>query len=82
NSNRGDVLLHGRRAPIRGRICMDQFMVDVTDIPQARVGDEVVLLGKQGAEEITADEIAARTGTIAYETVSALTERLPRRYAG
>lgn len=82
NSNCGAVLLHGARAPIRGRICMDSFMVEVTDIPQAQVGDEVVILGKQGTEEITAEEIAARTRTIPYETVSALTERLPRHYVG
>lgn len=80
NSNNGQVLLRGRRVPIRGRICMDQFMVDVTDVPEAAVGDEVVLIGRQGDEAITADEVARRTGTIAYETVAALTERLPRRY--
>ncbi len=82
NSNTGDVLLRGRRVPIRGRICMDQFMVDVTDLPEARVGDEVVLLGRDGGEEITVQEIADRTGTITHETLAALTCRLPRRYGG
>lgn len=80
NSNNGDVLIHGRRAPIRGRICMDQFMVEVTDIPEARVGDEAVLLGRQGEEVIPVTEIAQRTGTIHHEVLSALTTRLPRRY--
>ena len=80
NSNGGDVLVRGRRVPIRGRICMDQFMVDVSDLPEVQVGDEVVLLGRQGTEEITAAEIAARTDTIEHEVLAALTTRLPRRY--
>lgn len=80
SSNNGEVLVRGRRVPIRGRICMDQFMVDVTDLPEARVGDEVVLLGEQGAEAITAAEIAGRTGTIEHEVLSTLSVRLPRVY--
>ncbi|HOM82344.1 MAG TPA: alanine racemase [Armatimonadota bacterium] len=80
NSNNGEVLLRGRRVPIRGRICMDQFMIEVTDVPEAQVGDEVVLLGQQGSETITAAEIAGRTETIEHEVLAALASRLPRIY--
>lgn len=80
NSNNGEVLLRGRRVPIRGRICMDQFMIEVTDVPEAQVGDEVVLLGRQGGETITAAEIAGRTETIEHEVLSTLAVRLPRIY--
>lgn len=78
-SNNGCVLVAGRRCPIVGRVCMDQFMVDVTGL-DVQVGDEAVLLGRQGAEQITADEIAARYGTISYEVTSAFLPRLPRKY--
>lgn len=78
-SNRGCVLVGGCRAPIVGRVCMDQFMIDVTGL-DAKVGDEAVLIGTQGAERIDADEIAARCGTISYEIVSSLLPRLPRKY--
>ncbi|MFL6427122.1 MAG: alanine racemase [Acidobacteriaceae bacterium] len=77
-SNRGEVLLHGQRAPIAGRVTMDQIMIDVTDIPDAAIGDEVVLLGQQGKERITADDIAAQAGTIAYEALCAIGPRVPR----
>ena len=56
-SNKGSVLIRGKRAPILGRVCMDQFMVDVTDIPQAQELDEVVLLGRSGDEQITMEEL-------------------------
>ncbi len=79
NSNNGYVLVGGRRAPIIGRVCMDQFMLDVTGI-DAKMGDEAVLLGTQGAEMIDADEMAARIGTISYEVLSSLLPRLPRIY--
>lgn len=79
-SNRGQVLLGGRRVPIVGRVCMDQFMVDATEVPEAAVGDEVVLLGRQGGEQIDAEELAARLDTISYEVLSALLPRLPRKY--
>lgn len=79
-SNKGQVLIHGRRAPVRGRVCMDQFMVDVTEIPDVSVGDEVVLIGKQGKEEITATEIADLTGTINYEITCSISKRVPRIY--
>ena len=66
-SNKGEVLVRNRRAPVVGRVSMCLTTVDVTDIPEVQPDDEVVLLGKQGDQEITADEIAAKTGTINYE---------------
>ena len=75
---RGEVLLHGRRAPILGRICMDQTMVDVGAIPGVRPGDTAVLLGEDGGEHITAEELAARCGTIPNEILSRLGPRLDR----
>ncbi|OGG73381.1 alanine racemase [Candidatus Kaiserbacteria bacterium RIFCSPLOWO2_01_FULL_53_17] len=69
-SNRGEVLIRGRRAPVRGRICMDITMVEVTHIPGVRVGDEVVLIGKQGGERITADDIAKKIDTTSYEVLT------------
>jgi alanine racemase len=77
-SNRGEVLLRGRRAPIAGRVTMDQTMIDVTDIPDAAINDEVVLMGEQGSDRITADDLAARAGTIAYEVLCAVGARVPR----
>jgi alanine racemase len=74
----GQVLVHGRRAPIVGRVCMDQTMINVTGIPGVRQGDEVVLIGRQGDDAITAEEVAARLGTINYEVVSAILARVPR----
>lgn len=79
-SNKGEVLIRGRRAPIRGNICMDQCIVDVTDIPDVRVDDEVTVIGRQGSEEISAGEIAKLTNTIHYEVVSRLPAVLPRLY--
>jgi len=79
--NAGEVLVHGRRAPIRGSVCMDQCMIDVTDVPGVRIGDEVVLLGEQQGARITAEEIAARTGTVNYEVVTALAARPEREYS-
>ncbi len=80
--NAGEVLVRGRRAPIRGNVCMDQCMVDVTDIPEAQFDDEVVLLGAQGADCISADEIAQRLGTVNYEVTTALPARPARIYLG
>jgi len=79
-SNRGEVLLHGRRAPVTGRVCMDQFMVDVSHIPGVEKGDIVVLMGRQGEEEVTADEIATKINTISYEVLCAISTRVPRVY--
>jgi len=74
----GEVLVRGRRAPIVGRVCMDQTLLDVTDIPGVRQGDEVVLIGRQDDDEITVDEVARRLGTINYEVVSEILARVPR----
>jgi alanine racemase len=74
----GEVLVRGRRAPIVGRVCMDQTMIDVTAIADVRQGDEVVLIGEQGGESITAEEVAERLGTINYEVVSEILARVPR----
>ncbi len=78
-SNIGYVLIKGRRAPIRGRICMNLTMVDVTDIPDVRQEDEVVLIGQQGEEEISADLIASMIGSINYEVVARLPAHIPRK---
>lgn len=78
-SNQGDVLIGGRRRRVAGRVTMDQIMVDCGDEDVA-VGDEVVLIGKQGDDEITADELAAKIGTINYEIVSTVGPRVPRTY--
>ena len=74
----GEVLVRGQRAPIVGRVCMDQTMIDVTAIPDVRQGDEVVLIGEQGEEHITAEAVAERLGTINYEVVSEILARVPR----
>lgn len=77
-SNKGDVLIRGRRAPICGRVCMDQFMVDVTDIPGVCVGDEVTLIGADGAECITLEELGEKSGRFNYEFACDLGKRIPR----
>lgn len=82
HSNRGSVLLHGRRAPVVGRVCMDMTMIDVTDIPQASPGDEVALIGVQSGETITAADVAAWQGTIPYEVLCAIGHRVRRVYVG
>ena len=79
-SNAGHVLIHGKKAPILGRVCMDQIMVDVTDIPDVKLDDKVILIGRSGTESITAEDIAAATGTINYEIVCGLSRRIPRAY--
>lgn len=77
-SNKGEVLIHGKRAPIRGRVCMDQFMVDVTDIPEVKIGDEVVLIGALGSECISMEEVGEISGRFNYEFVCNLGKRIPR----
>lgn len=77
-SNRARVLVGGVSCPVIGRVTMDQVMADVTGAPLARVGDDVVLLGRQGQDEIPASELARLCGTIPYETVTALSARVPR----
>ncbi len=79
-SNKGEVLICGKRARVLGRICMDQFMVDVTGIPEAKKGDEVVILGKQGNEEITIYELSDLSGRFPYEFLTDITKRVPRVY--
>ncbi|RME78379.1 MAG: alanine racemase [Chloroflexi bacterium] len=74
----GEVLVKGQRAPLVGRVSMDQAAINVTHIPNVRQGDEVVLIGRQGNEEITAEEVADRLGTVNYEVVSELLARIPR----
>jgi alanine racemase len=73
------VLIRGKRRPLAGTVTMDQIMVDVGDDP-VEVGDEVVLLGSQGSESVTADEWAEHLDTISYEVVCQIGPRLPRRY--
>jgi alanine racemase len=71
-SNRAEVLIRGQRAPIRGRICMNMCMADISGIEQAEVGDEAVILGSQGADTIDADQIGEWSDTISYEVLCAL----------
>ncbi|HEU5198452.1 MAG TPA: alanine racemase [Ktedonobacterales bacterium] len=77
-ANWGEVLVRGKRAPLVGRVCMDQSMIDVSAIPGVTVGDEVVLIGQQAEEQLTAEAVAARLGTINYEVVSEILARVPR----
>ena len=79
-SGKADVLLHGKRAPICGRVCMDQLMVDVTDIPGVKEDDEAVLVGQDGKETITVEELSALADTFNYEFVCDLGKRIPRIY--
>ena len=76
-SNRASVLVRGRRAPLVGRVCMDMVMADVTDIPDVSLDDEVVLLGRQGDERITPDELAELAETIPYEIILGFGSRIP-----
>jgi len=77
----GEALVRGRRVPVIGRISMDMTVVDLTDVPEARPDDTATLIGRDGREEITLDEVAARCGTISYEILTGLGARLPRVYA-
>jgi alanine racemase len=79
-SSRGLMLIHGRRVPVIGRVCMDLSMLDVGAVPEACVEDEVVIFGRQGAESISADDLAHELGTINYEIVCNVTARVPRVY--
>lgn len=76
-----EVLIHGKRAKILGRICMDQMMADITDIPEARTEDEVVLMGSDGEERITAEDIAKWAGTISYEILLSAGSRVERIFS-
>ena len=77
-SNLAYVLIRGKRAPVRGRICMNMCMVDVTDIPDAEPGDDVVLLGRQGGECLSAEQLATWAGTINYELTTQIQTNIPR----
>ncbi|MBI4652582.1 alanine racemase [Candidatus Desantisbacteria bacterium] len=79
-SNKGEVIVSKRRVRVVGTVCMDSFMIDVTEVPDIKTGDEVTLLGREGDEEISAEELAMKTGTINYEIVSNIGDRLPRVY--
>lgn len=79
-SNRGYVLIRGRKAPVIGRICMDQFMVSLEDVPEAEEGDEVTLIGTDGREKITMEELGELSGRFNYELACDLGKRIPRVY--
>ncbi len=79
-SSKGEMLVRGKKAPILGRVCMDLTMIDVTFIDGVILNDEVVIIGNQGEESITADEIAAKTGTISYEVLTSIAPRVTRRF--
>jgi alanine racemase len=79
-SNRGQVLVGGVRCTVAGRVSMDQTSIDLSSVPEAKEGDEVVLIGGQGDGYIGADEIAAWAGTISYEVLCGISQRVPRRY--
>jgi alanine racemase len=79
-SNRGEVLINGKRAPVIGRVCMDTIMADVTDIHEVSMDSEVVLIGSQGKEKITAADIANKTDTIPYEVLTSIGQRVKRVY--
>jgi alanine racemase len=76
------VLIHGQRVPVVGRVCMDQILVQLDEVPEARAGDEVVLIGMQGEESLTAEQVAQTWGTINYEVVCGIGSRVPRLYHG
>lgn len=79
-SNKGEVLVKGQRSKVLGRICMNLTMIDLTDIPNVRVGETVILIGCNGKQEITADDLAKKIGTINYEVVTRINPDLPRIY--
>jgi len=79
-SNRGKVIVRGELAPIVGRVSMDLTLADVTDVSDAAVGDEVVVIGRQGGSVITAEQVAAQAGTISYEVTCRISDRVPRVY--
>ena len=81
-SGKGEVLIHGKRAKILGRICMDQFMVDVSHIKEAAIGDTVTIFGKDGEKNIPVEEIAEKSHSFNYEFVCSITNRVPRKYLG
>ncbi|PXA03548.1 alanine racemase [Coraliomargarita sinensis] len=81
-SNKGSVLIHGQHCPILGRVTMDQTIIDVTDCPEAAIGDTATLIGKNGGKEITTVEFSDLVGTISWETLCSITKRVTRLYTG
>ena len=79
-SNRGKVLVRGKKVPITGRVCMNMTMVDVTGLREVRAGDEAVFLGTQAGERITADDLASWAGTISYDILCSAGQRNPKEY--
>lgn len=79
-SSKADILVHGKRCRITGRVCMDQLMIDVSDVPDVKTGDVVTLIGSEGCETVTADDLAEIYGTIGYEVVCGISKRVPRIY--
>lgn len=79
-SNKADVLIRGRRCPVRGSVSMDQIVVDVSALPNVAVGDVATLIGKDGTQEITAEEMAAKAGTIPYDILTGIGTRVLREY--
>lgn len=79
-SNRAQVLVGGQRVPVIGRVTMEDLTIDVTDVPNVQVGHEVVLIGRQGNEQVTSGELARHAQTIPYEILAGLSQRIPRRY--
>lgn len=79
-SNKGFLMINGKKAPIVGRVCMDQTLIDVTDIPDVKMGDEVVIIGQSGSLSYTADDMAEDLGTIGYEVICNITKRVQRFY--
>jgi len=80
-SNRGHVLVQGRRAPLIGTVSMDALTLDVTGVPDVQVGDVATLIGRDGDERITAEEVAEWSGTISYEVLTSLGSRVDHRYS-
>ena len=79
-SNTAELLIHGKRAKIVGRVCMDQLMIDITDIEDVKEGDEVTVFGTDNPQNISVDELAKIAGTINYEIVCLIGKRVPRIY--
>jgi len=79
-SNQGNVIVREQLAPIVGRVSMDLTLVDVTDLEGASVGDEAVIIGRQGSTQITAEEVAGQIGTLSYEVTCGISDRVPRVY--
>lgn len=79
-SSKGEVLVHGIRCRVIGRVCMDQMMIDVSNVPDVKMGDTVTLIGKEGKEIVTADYLASLYGTIGYEVIGGISNRVPRIY--